>query len=220
MKPKKKETVSVQEIMNNPVDAGQKALHVRREGVLGWLSYVGYMCLVAFPVAVLAYRVYEYVLKGAIDVKLPLYDSETSLLGFFGVGLLLSILTIWKSKYPLSKKARIRSFALFCAFTICVALCLGIRLVLSFQGDEPFTWEAAVFPFLAMLPASSILSVYVCLICWYLRYFHCKAKDGYQHVWLKVLLCTLIPFTPLFWIKETEYHGGVMGDFGGVYYED
>ncbi len=182
MKPKKKETVSVQEIMNNPVDAGQKALRMQREGVLGWLSYVGYMCVV-MPIVSAGY--FKMNSSYPRQVFAPFYENDYILLGFCCVGLLLYMLIIWKSRYPFSKRDRGLISVQFTMFMIGIFL---TRFLL-----EGYRWQSSV----ETLVEYGIPVLWLYLIGWYLRYFYYKAKDGYRYVWLKVALSTVLPFVPL-----------------------
>lgn len=179
MKPKKKKAVSAQEIMNNPVNAGQRALRVQREGVLGWLSYVGYMCLVMPIVSAGYFKMHPR------HVFAPFYENVYPTLGICCVGLLLSMLIIWKSRYPFFKRDRILISVQFALFVIGIFL---TRFLL-----EGYRWQSSV----ETLVEYGIPVLWLYLIGWYLRYFYCKAKDGYRYVWLKVALSTVLPFVPL-----------------------
>jgi len=178
MKPQKKEAVSVQEIMDNPV-AGQRAQPVRREGILGWLSYIGYMCVVAL-VAVESSMLRRYAFTS-------FYENKYIVLGALGVGLLLSVLTIWKSRYSLSKRDRSLVSVQFVVFVI--------GTFLFFFLECGYRWKYSV----GEVVYWGIYMLWVCLMEWYLRYFYCKAKDGYKYVWLKVVLSTVLPFVPQVW---------------------
>lgn len=179
MKPKKKKAVSAQEIMNNPVNAGQRALRVQREGVLGWLSYVGYMCLV-MPMVFAGYFKMQ-----PMHVFAPFYENRYIFWGICCAGLLLSMLIIWKSRYPFFKRDRILISVQFALFVIGIFL---TRFLL-----EGYRWQSSV----ETLVEYGIPVLWLYLIGWYLRYFYYKAKDGYRYVWLKVALSTVLPFVPL-----------------------
>lgn len=183
MKPQEKEAVSVQEIRNNPVEGEQKALRVQREGVLGWLSYIGYMCVVSW----LIWTVSQITLRAYISF--PFYEHNHR--GILGVGLILSALTIWKSKYPLSQKTRIILVTFLGAFVIFV---LPFCYALDYDYIEIVDIEISRIAFY-----STAFLGWLYLIGWYLRYFYHKAKDGYKYVWLKVVLSTVLPFVPLLW---------------------
>ena len=211
MKPQDFEAVSVQEIRNNPVEGEQKALRVQREGVLGWLSYVGYMCVVAFPALILSLlnvsSGYSYTLD--IDdpriltgfdtglyiesyISFPFYSNQKISMFILATGIMLMGFSVWKSKYPMTRKSRIILTALL---GVLMAIMLLFCYALDYETVRYFgviSFEIGKFVFYSIIGF-----VWICLLGWYLRYFYYKAKDGYKFVWIKVLLFTLLPFISL-----------------------
>ena len=179
MAPQKRKKANVQEILKNPVNSKQPLLRLKKEGIWGWLSYLGYIFSVVFvPLWIInSFCTYAGILN------FPLYSFHIINIVCISFGLILTGITIWKSPYNLSKKAKIILFENIVIFS----------LLLEFLAYD-LEWE--------MLPFNILLGLtilWLFLLFWYMHYFYKKSKDGYHRVWLKVILFTIIPILPLLW---------------------
>lgn len=195
MKPKQKEQINVQTILDNPVASTQKALHIPKEGILGWLSYAGWTLTIIFPLVLMIYQsptMYSYIekFKTSYDFYFPFHNYIVHGV-LIGIGILFTLITMWKSKFPISPKTKI--FLFF------------VSILYIESPLHPLLFFDVVWFF---------------LFCWYIQYFYKKSKNGYRYVWLKVLLFTLIGLLPFFVIKrltqpwdDADWDGwGLMGD--------
>lgn len=171
MTPQKRKKANVQEILKNPVQSNQKPLFKQKEGIWGWLSYIGWALTIVFPLIVFLYNLMSY--YSSFDFLF--LESWTVNLMVMLLGILITTVNIWKSKYPLSNKCR-----------NVVSLTFGLMIFFEFIFS-PSNYNLMYF----------FLWLWSFLFFWYLHYFYRKSKDAYRKVWLKVILFTIIPMLSL-----------------------
>lgn len=186
MAPQKRKKANVQEILKNPVNSKQPLLRLKKEGILGWLSYLGYVFSVIFWFV-------SFVCEYAGIVSFPLYSFTLVNIICVSFGLILTAITIWKSPYNLSRKTKVTLFKIAIILTLLLEI-----LACSFE------WE--------MLPFNILLGLtilWLFLLFWYIHYFYCKSKDGYRKVWVKVIISSLFPFLLLLYFRDAVgfYYG-------------
>ncbi len=220
--PRKKRKANVQKILDNPVKSNQKPLRVQKEGWLGWLSYIGFG--LSFTLCILIILKLFIIILGGISCSISNYcDFHTKhalnivsdifsgvsdggliqlflVCCFFTVPLTLAIAGIcaWKSNYPVSE--RMKKFLLF-AFLFSVILSVfGMYIDPEFEKEDFFRrniidrYIDVFFNYLY----TQFCYLYILGLFWYIYYFYKKSQDGYQDVWLKVILFTLIPLLSIF----------------------
>lgn len=153
----------------------QKISLPKKEGIFGWMSYIGCPFIV-------------FSLIGILKISGSHAHGSDSLGFLFLMGLALTIPVMLKSKYPISLSTKTILSLLFIVATIIFELSIYApedpSNFLAHCGCE-FTeiyknilWFIGWFCFFSFL--------------WYLRYFYKKAKDGYRYVWLKAILFFLV----------------------------
>jgi len=192
MAPPERKTANVQEILKNPVQSNQKPLLKQKEGIWGWLSYIGWALTIVFPLIVFLCNLFYF--SSSLNLAFPLLDSGIINLIIIFVGVIITAVNIWKSKYPLSNKCRKIILSMFFIFTFLLELIAsGNLLELNIICFTAWLWSFLFF--------------------WYLHYFYRKSKDGYRKVWVKVILFTVIPILPLSYFVEDYYEPLTMGDY-------
>ncbi|MBE6446149.1 MAG: hypothetical protein E7021_01930 [Alphaproteobacteria bacterium] len=192
MAPPERKTANVQEILKNPVQSNQKPLFKQKEGIWGWLSYIGWALTIVFPLIVFLCNLFYF--SSSLNLAFPLLDSGIINLIIIFVGVIITAVNIWKSKYPLSNKCRKIILSMFFIFTFLLELIAsGNLLELNIICFTAWLWSFLFF--------------------WYLHYFYRKSKDGYRKVWVKVILFTVIPILPLSYFVEDYYEPLTMGDY-------
>lgn len=171
-----------------PVAPAPEKPNVRKhEGLWGWLSYVGWMCLMSpmiFLIVCDVVEAYERLWGGKHYIFywpiVPLYPVL--------IGLALSCIILKKSHY-----------------SMCLCTKIGFFSVLALLGIIGFgaSWNTGEFDILSGLAMLLSLS-YVFFMMWYIRFFYHKIKDGYRFVWLKVLVAILIACIPCLFYTETQ----------------
>lgn len=192
MAPQKRKKINVQKILKNPVQSNQKPLFMQKEGIWGWLSYIGWALTIVFPLIVFLYSLFRY--SSYLNLAFPLLDFGIIDLIVISLGIIITAVNIWKSKYPLPNKCRKIILSIFVVLTIALELIAPDRLL-----------ELNMIWFIAWL--------WVFLFFWYLHYFYKKSKNGYRKVWLKVILFTIIPMLPLSYFVEDYGPVETMGDY-------
>ena len=190
MAPQKRKKANVQEILNNPVNSNQKPLFKQKEGIWGWLSYIGWALTIIFPLIVFLYNLFRY--SYYLNLDFPLFDFGIINLIIISLGIIITIVNIWKSKYPLSNKCRKIILSIFVVLTVILELIAPDNLL-----------ELNMIWFISWL--------WCFLLFWYLHYFYKKSKDAYRKVWVKVILFTVIPMLPLSYFVE-DYNPGVISN--------
>ena len=254
MSPKRKPKANVQEILNNPVrSTKQKGVKPKREGFLGWMTYLGWSMMV-WTILLLVLPIFGYARD--YEARLPSPFSSLSLgLSFllFSVISMLLFAKIWLNSSCRQSISFIER-TLLAGVTVFVVSVSIFGIFMNFDGAIWFwcSWLLSVVIFRMMIKIrwaqffklygiGVILSfvfvlVSVCEMCldyivfgllglyvvyWiyaigsYLYIFYKKSKDGYNKVWLKVFLFTLLPFLSLFSVRfelNVSYEPGVMGD--------
>ena len=166
----------------------------KKEGILGWLSYLGCQFIV-------------FSLIGILKISGSHAHGSDGLGFLFLMGLVLTIPLMLKSKYPISLSTKTILFLFFAVATIIFELSIYApedpSNFLAHCGCE-FTeiyknilWFIGWFCFFSFL--------------WYLHYFYKKAKDGYQWVLLKIILFTLISLLLLI------YHQRSINEYGSTF---
>ena len=149
----------------------------KKEGVFGWMSYIGCSFIV-------------FSLIGILKISGSHAHGSDSLGFLFLMGLVLTIPVMLKSKYPISLSTKTILFLFFAVATTMFELYIyapedsgglsqGFHCLCEFtETYKNSLWFIGWFCFFSFL--------------WYLRYFYKKAKDGYRYVWLKVILFFLV----------------------------
>ncbi|MBE6446215.1 MAG: hypothetical protein E7021_02270 [Alphaproteobacteria bacterium] len=155
----------------------QKISLPKKEGVFGWMSYIG--C----PFTVFGLMVILNILKSHAH-------GSSGLEFLILMGLALTIPVMLKSKYHISLSSKTILSLLFIVATIIFELFIyapedsgglsqGVHCLCELSAtSKNRLWFIGWFCFFSFL--------------WYLRYFYKKAKDGYRYVWLKVILFFLV----------------------------
>lgn len=154
----------------------------KKEGILGWLSYLGCQFIV-------------FSLIGILKISGSHAHGSDGLGFLFLMGLVLTIPLMLKSKYPISLSTKTILFLFFVIATTMFELYIyapedtsGLYLahpICEFtETYKNILWFNGWFCFFSFL--------------WYLRYFYKKSKDGYQWVLLKIILFTLISLLLIF----------------------
>lgn len=168
----------------------QKISLPKKEGIFGWMSYIGCPFIVFSLITILT-------ISGS-------HAHGSDSLGFlFLMGLVLTIPLMLKSKYPISLSTKTILSLLFIVATIIFELSIyapedsgglsqGFHCLCEFtETYKNILWFIGWFCFFSFL--------------WYLRYFYKKSKDGYRYVWLKVILFFLVlPILFLFILISTN----------------
>ena len=267
MSPKRKPKANVQEILNNPVrSTKQKGVKPKREGFLGWMTYIGWSMMV-WTILLLGLSIFES--ASDYEVQLPFPFSSLSLgLSFllFSVIAMLLFAKIWlNSSYRQSisfiERALLAGVTVFVVsvfifgifvnfddafapgiggkegirFLICYSWLLSVvifRMMIKIRWAQFFKLYGIgvilSFVFVLVLVGCEMCRDYIVfgllglyVVYWiyaigsYLYIFYKKSKDGYNKVWLKVFLFTLLPFLFLFSVRfklNSPYEPGVMGD--------
>lgn len=271
MSPKKKPKANVQEILNNPVrSTKQKGVKPKREGFLGWMTYLGWSMMV-WAILLLGLSIFDF--ASDYEVQLPSPFSFLYLsLSLFNSALLFSVIAmllfakIWlNSSYRQSISFIERTllagvtvfvvsvfiFGAFVNFDDAFALGIGGKEGIRFLICYSWLLGVVIFRMMIKIRWTQFFKLYgigvilsfvfvlvsveceMCLdyivfglpglyvVYWiyaigsYLYIFYKKSKDGYNKVWLKVFLFTLLPFLFLFSVRfklNIPYEPGVMGD--------
>ena len=249
MSPKRKPKANVQEILNNPVrSTKQKGVKPKREGFLGWMTYIGWSMMVG-TILLLVLPIFNY----ASDYEaqwpstfLPLSFPLFSVLLFAkiwlnssyrqGISFIERILLAGVTVFVVS----VSIFGIFMNFDGAIWFwCSWLLSVVIFRMMIKIRWAQFFklygigvilsFVFVLVLVGCEmcldyiffgLLGLYV--VYWiyaigsYLYIFYKKSKDGYNKVWLKVFLFTLLPFLSLFSVRFELYEpyigmGGLIG---------
>lgn len=187
MKRHNEQTVSETKSRKPVAPAPEKPNAHKYEGLWGWLSYVGWMCLMSpmiFLIVCDVVEAYERLWGGKHYIFywpiIPLYPVL--------IGLALSCIILKKSHY-----------------SMCLCTKIGFFSVLALLGivGSGSAWNTGEFDILSGLAMLLSLSC-VFFMMWYIRFFYHKIKDGYRFVWLKVLVAILIACIPCLFYTETQ----------------
>ena len=159
----------------------QKISLPKKEGIFGWMSYIG--C--------------PFIVFGC-------FSDTTSFHFTTLIGLILTIITMVKSKYPISLSTKTILFLFFAVATTMFELYI-YEPEITFGGQTYYhlcgasitqhSWFYSWFCFFSFL--------------WYLRYFYKKTKDGYRYVWLKAILFFLVLYILLFVFLNSTNDAGL-----------
>jgi hypothetical protein len=169
--------INMKEINNMQKNKKQKISLPKKEGVFGWMSYIGCSFIVFSLIVIL-------------DILKSQAHGSSGLEFLILMGLALTIPVMLKSKYHISLSSKTILSLLFIVATIIFELSIyapkdtgdlsqGVHCLCEFSAtSKNYLWFIGWFCFFSFL--------------WYLRYFYKKAKDGYRYVWLKVILFFLV----------------------------
>ncbi|MBR6412160.1 MAG: hypothetical protein IKS41_03240 [Alphaproteobacteria bacterium] len=203
MTPPKRKQANVKDILKNPVSSQQPPLRFRREGLLGWLSYLGFSLLVVAPLGKFIADMISYISRRSMrTIEFPFYEQlGPSVTILFLIGFILTLIIIKKSRY---------------AFPNIIPRIYGGILCISFVL---LGYYYADMEMIALPSAVILVSTWMLFGIFYFHYFYRKSKDGYYLVWIKVLLFSFIPFLPLFFYTK-EVADPIAGMAFGHYIKD
>ena len=102
MAPQKRKQANVKSILKNPVQSEQSPLKFKKEGILGWLSYLGFSLTIVMTFASTLSQVIKYVSREEMVINFPFYDNW-SVMAFL-LGFLLTLGVAKESPYQFPKK--------------------------------------------------------------------------------------------------------------------
>lgn len=179
----------------------QKNIIPQKEGILSYLSYLGCSLTVIFSFVLIYYF-----------GKSPYNFIKTSYLLSFFIGLILTIITMVKSKYPISAKIKKILLIVFVLSTLIFELISFWILTYEDSCNNSLCYLAHISPeggFIFKNIAWFIGWIFLFSFGWYNHYFYKKAKDGYQWVLLKIILFTLISLLLIYHQRSINEYGSI-----------
>jgi hypothetical protein len=241
MTPQKRKKTNIQKILNRPVQSNeQHSISPKKEGFLGWMSYIGwalYIWLVLFVICNLCYSYCD----GRVIFFVERLSSEYHLIALLS-SVILPMIVFLKSPYRflhdiikiflLTMINAIAWMMLFQCFVwgekcwniggIILGVILGFIAFYCFGNKLSSAQKILCFMIVIIGVGIGLFSqeyydlfllftLLILLLFGYLYYFYKKSKDGYRYVWLKVFLFSWWLFIPIEY-KETGIDNALMGD--------